>query len=412
MMSAFMKAGTWARDRFGAASRIFPASQRATAEWLLEHAPAGEDGSAASRESAPFQERPVQAVADNDVLAHGAHRLGRPARRRQAKLGRLRKREQEVDTSDASRWLRHIEPFVTAFLVFAASILAGGIVLEASGTIPSLRIWSATLGGSWVTYVMAVALGVVLTILGGFAGYLVELSREATRVLRIALLAGAATIAVISALTIFETSSDRDVNLRSSAAITQASLLTTTAAELERKAGSDEARAAALRGKDVPAVPSADAKRAEATSLRAQAKAITAKAYKDRRLHFFAFAQLAALALAVVGGWAYAACAQLRLRRRVETLKASVKRIEQRAWSALLEIVALGARSTAVAAQAANPRLRYDNSQVEERAVQLFELIMNPPESPSPAASPRISPRPAARHNGSGDPRDLAGVTR
>lgn len=404
-MGALMKVGAWARDKFRATQGFFR-SQRQTAAWLTEHAT---DGPVVPPESpAPMERRPLRAVADNDVLAHAVSRVRRLARRRQKKLGRLRKREQEVhkDRGDAPRWLRHIEPFVTCFPVFMATVLAGGVVLEASGTTPSLRIWSVTLGGSWVTYVMAAALGFVLTILGGFAGYLIELASRARHVVgRYATLTVACLIIAISALTIFMTSRDRDINLRSSAALTQASLLTSEAATLNRQALEDEARAAALVGKHVPTVASAEAKRLRASQLLSEADNLTTKAYQDRRLRFFAFAQLAALALSVVGGWAFAACAPLRLNRRIETLKASVKAIEQRAWSILLEIVAIGARSFNVAVNRATPAAEYDNSHVAQRAKDLYELIIDPPElNPSSFRTYRQTT------NGSGDTSQIAQV--
>ena len=298
----------------------------------------------------------VDSVADA-AGADTTARLYRPLRRLAWRAGRAEYRAWAVGHRLAASlesgrkiatWAGPAGSMLMVGAVYLLSCMAAGAALEFGGSRATLQVWSDTLGGDVSTWIISVALGLVLVLLGHFIGELVYAATKQGGAARLACIAAAATCLAGGAVAIYQIGEDRPKNLEAQSALAEAGLAQAAADELRL-----EARQADRRG-DAPGVLSkptrrGNALRAKADKRAAKARALTRQAFRGRRLGFFTAVQWAALVLASVGGMLWASAAMERMASRFSRLRGKAKVRRERLFLKFLAIAALNERTTILA---------------------------------------------------------------
>lgn len=376
-----------------AAGTIFPTTAKRMA--ALAVSLARDPKSSPADAATPYTHRAGAAMVEAHTEAQVANKLARPAARYRRKKGRADALRQELDRkpqAEVPAWLTTLEPLVSSLPVVVATVWLAGMVLEALGTLPSLAIFSSTIGEGVEIPVLVISIGACVVLLGHFAGWLLELAGKAQKGVRIVLALGAAVLLFTASGAILKVGEGRDTNLRASGQLTTSGLLVAEANRLDADAEDMERRLRRAGSDREFSTPQTEAMRQRAEEMRGEAETLKKEAFDGRDLGFFVWVQFAALALAVVAGWAFSLCSPLRLARRVTRLDKKAARLWGRAWNRCEVIAALAwqtiALATIHAGQGGGPYAPRDDQFIE----RLFFKVMEPPASAPTPLAPRRSP--------------------
>lgn len=382
-----------------ATKRTYPTKAKHNAELAVAHAKDNPPNSSTS-----YPESAGGAMVESHTRAQAASALRRPAAKYRKLVGRGKVAEHGLKNDprgDSPEWLRTIEPLVSSIWVVFLTTFLIGLALEALGTLPSLAIYSSTLGQDGQVPTLALAVGGALMLLGHFAGWMLELASRAGRAARVGLILGVVALLLSAGAAVVAVGDGRDTNLAASGMVIESSEIEARATRLEREAKRLERRGT-LKSR-APKRVRREVRRLnrQAEKLRDRAASLKERAFKDRELGWFSWVQLAALILAVVTGWAFSVCSPLRLKRKAERCYRRADKVWAKAWCRCQVIAGLGEQTIALATIHSGSQAEEYEGRASATPESLFVRVMCPPAE-------RI---PGSAQSEDGQPDEQAGAT-